>query len=104
MKKLLILAAFIPSVAFAGESFDCHKNHARSESAEIICTAKHDNVAVDKITLNGGNCQSPVDPKLHHKVMMKGDGFVVPGTKECGYVSGMSITDHNGKTHHFHAM
>ncbi|MBM3574776.1 MAG: hypothetical protein FJX39_03530 [Alphaproteobacteria bacterium] len=104
MKKLLILAAFIPNIAFAGEAFECHKNHASGNSSEIICTAKQDNVAVDEIKLNGGNCPSPVHEKIHHKVMMKGEGFVVPGTKECGYVSGMSIKDHNGKTHHFHAM
>lgn len=104
MKKLLFLAAFIPNAAYASDAFDCIKNHASSESAEIICTAKHDNVAIKEIKLNGGNCTNLVSEKIHHKVMMRGDKFVVPGTKECGYVSGMSIKDHNGKTHHFHAM
>lgn len=108
MKKLLLIATLIPTFAYAGdEPFDCSKKH---NTGVIHCTAKQDNVAVDSITLHGGGsplggeCASPVDTKLHHKVMMKGDKFDVPGSKECQYVSGMSIKTHHGKTQHFHAM
>ena len=102
MKKLLLLLALIPNVAYAGdEAFECTKKHG---TGEIQCTAKQDRVAVDSITLNGGDCPSEAHPKIHHKVMMKGDKFIVPGSKECHYVSGMTLKTHHGKTQHFHAL
>lgn len=101
MKKILAMFLLFPSLAFAGdEAFDC----AKKSNGEIECKAKRDNVAVDSIKINGGSCESPVHEKIHHKVMMKGDKFYVPGAKDCHYVSGMSIKTHDGKTQHFHAM
>lgn len=103
MKKILFSLLLVPSIAYAGdEQFDCHKSHKLDHAVE--CTAKQDNVAIQSIEINGGNCESLVHPKIHHKVMKKGDKFIVPGSKECGYVASVIVHTHNGKTEHFYAM
>ena len=100
MKKYLALVALIPSLSYAGDdTFDCSKR-----GGEIQCKAKLDNVAIQTIEINGGRCNSPVDDKLHHKVMMKGDKFIVPGSKECHYVSKITIQTHDGRTQHINAL
>ena len=100
MKKYLAFFALIPSLAYAAEdAFECSKH-----DGEIQCKAKLDNVAVQTIEINGGKCASPVDSNLHHKVMMKGDKFNVPGSKECHYVSKITIQTHDGRTQHIHAL
>ncbi len=101
MKKLLPILLLTSTMAYAGdEEFDCHKNHDHA----VECKAKHDNVAVQSIEINGGSCESVVHPKIHHKVMKSGDKFEVPGSKECGYVASVSVHTHSGKTQHFNAM
>ena len=97
MKKILLALLLIPTLAYAGdEEFDCsHKEGV------VECHAKQDGVAIQSIELNGGNCESLVHPKIHHKVMRKGDKFVIPGSKECGYVAGVKIHTHSGKSQHF---
>lgn len=103
MKKILLSLLLLSTMAYAGdEEFDCAKSHKHDHAVE--CTAKHDNVAIQSIELNGGNCESAVHPKIHHKVMKKGDKFIVPGSKECGYVASVIVHTHNGKTEHFYGM
>lgn len=103
MTKILFALLFFPTLAYAGdEEFDCAKSHKQDHAVE--CKAKHDNVAIQSIEINGGNCESPVHPKIHHKVMKQGEHFIVPGSKECGYVAGMTVYTHSGKTLHFYAM
>ena len=103
MKKIILLALILPSVAYAGdEEFNCAKSHKLDHAVE--CTAKHDNVAIQSIEINGGSCESQVHPKIHHKVMKQGEHFVVPGSKECGYVASVIVHTHSGKTQHFYAM
>ena len=97
MKKLILFFCLIPSLSFA-EAFDCHK-----KDGEVECKAKED-VAINSIEINGGECESPYNPKLHHKRMKKGDKFIVPGSKECFYVRSIHINTHDGKTHRHNAM
>lgn len=100
MKRYLVLALFVPSLAWAGDDyFECTKH-----DGEVHCKAKLDNVAIQSIEINGGKCPSPVNEALHHKVMIKGDKFTVPGSKECHYVSKITIHTHDGKTQHIHAL
>lgn len=98
MKKLILLFCLLPSVCLA-ESFECSK-----KDGDVVCKALKDNVAVNSIVINGGECESPIDSKLHHKIMMKGDKFIVPGAKDCFYVRSVHINTHDGKTHHHNAM
>lgn len=103
MKKIIFALLLVPSIAYAGnEEFDCAKSHKLDHAVE--CKANHDNVAIQSIDLNGGNCESAVHPKIHHKVMKQGDHFVVPGSKECGYVASVIVHTHSGKTLHFYGM
>ena len=103
MKKILLALLLFPTMAYAGdEEFDCHKS--LSHDFVVECKAKHDNVAVQSIEINGGNCSSAVHPRIHHKVMKKGDHFDVPGSKECGYVASVIVHTHSGKTEHFYGM
>lgn len=102
MKKMLFAMLLIPSIAYAGdEEFDCHKSHT---DHSVECTAKKDGVAIQSIEINGGNCLSSVDSKIHHKSMNHGDKFTVPGSKECGYVAKITVHTHSGKIQHFNAM
>lgn len=102
MKKLLLLLLVLPCVAYASDDeFDCHKNHT---DHAVECKARKDGVAIQKIEINGGNCASPVDSKIHHKSMNHDEKFTVPGSKECGYVAGVTVYTHSGKTQHFRAM
>jgi hypothetical protein len=90
-------------MAYAGdEEFECQKSVSHGHVVE--CKAKHDNVAVQSIEINGGGCESAVHSKIHHKVMKKGDKFEVPGSKECGYVASVIVHTHSGKTEHFYGM
>ena len=103
MKKIIFALLLVPSIAFAGnEEFDCAKSHKLDHAVE--CKANHDNVAIQSIEINGGSCESAVHPKIHHKVMKQGDHFVVPGSKECGYVASVIVHTHSGKTQHFYGM
>jgi hypothetical protein len=98
MKKFILLFCLIPSISFA-EPFECSK-----KDGDVVCKVKEDNIAISSIIINGGECESPVDSKLHHKIMMKGDRFVVPGSRDCYYVRSVHINTHDGKTHRHNAM
>lgn len=101
MKKIIFALLLIPSFAYASDDeFDCHKNHDHA----VECKAKKDGVAIQRIEINGGNCESLVDLKIHHKSMNHDEKFTVPGSKECGYVARVTIHTHSGKTQHFNAM
>lgn len=90
-------------MALAGdEEFHCEKTSKNDHAVE--CKANKDGVAIKNIVLNGGDCESNQHPKIHHKIMRKGDKFIVPGSKECGYVAGVIVYTHSGKTEHFNAM
>jgi hypothetical protein len=99
MKKLILLFCLFPSISLAAEAFECSK-----KEGDVVCKANQDNIAISSIVINGGECESPYNSKLHHKVMRKGDKFVVPGAKECFYVRSVHINTHDGKTHHHNAM
>lgn len=102
MKKILLAMVLIPSIAYASEEeFDCHKNHT---DHAVECTAKKDGVSIKRIEMNGGSCSSPIDLKIHHKIMNHNEKFTVPGSKECGYVSGVTVYTHSGKIQLFQAM
>lgn len=103
MKRLCLILLTIPSLAYASdEEFHCEKNIKNNHSIE--CKANKDGVAVKSILLNGGNCESAEHPAIHHRIMHKGDKFTVPGSKECGYVAGVTVNTHSGKSLHFNAM
>ncbi len=98
MKKLILLFCLIPSISFASD-FECKK-----KDGDVECKAIKDNIAISSIIINGGECESPLNQKLHHKIMMKGDKFIVPGAKDCFYVRSVHINTHDGKSHHHNAM
>lgn len=100
MKKLLVLAAFLPGFAWAGdEALDCAKH-----DGVLQCKVKADRVSVRSVTINGGDCPAPAKHEIFNKTFYKGEKFSIPGTKECHYVSGVSIMLGNGKTQHLHAL
>lgn len=102
MKKLLLLAAILlsPTIAWAGdEAFDCKKNL----DADVECKVKKDKVAVKAVSIDGGQCAAPNDPKVYGKVMMKGDKFKLPGAHDCFYVRGFTITTTDGASQKFYA-
>jgi hypothetical protein len=97
MKKFLLLTAilFSPTIAYAGdEAFECNKEF----DGEVQCKVKKDKVAVKAVTLNDGECATPPDSKIFGKKMKKGDKFKLPGTQDCFYVSGVTITTTDGKS------
>lgn len=98
MKKLILIFCLIPTLSFA-EAFECSKH-----DGNVVCKAKENGVAVNSISINGGECASPYDAKLYHKVMKKGDKFTVPGSKDCFYVRSVHINTHDGETHRHNAM
>ena len=103
MKKIIFTLLLLPSIAYAGdEEFECTKNHKQGYAVE--CKAKKNGVAVNSIEINGGECSSPINSKIHHKLMQIGQKFIVPGSKECGYVAGVTVHTHSGKIEHFTAM
>jgi|688.fasta_scaffold1432473_1 hypothetical protein len=102
MKKLVILAAFLPGVAYAGdEPFDCNHNH---HDGEMHCSVKAESVTVRSVSINGGECAAPTQHEIFNKTYYKGQKFTVPGTRECFYVRSIAITTGSGKTQHMHAL
>ena len=88
------------SAAYAGEeAFECSKH-----DGDVVCKAKKDNVSVEIITINGGECDVPIDPKVHNKNFQKGEKFTVPGSHECMYVRTVSVKAHGAPAHHHHAL
>ena len=102
MKKLLVLAAFLPGLAWAGdEPFDCNHNH---HDGELHCSVKAETVSVRSVAINGGECSTPAHHEVFNRTYHKGQKFTVPGTKDCAYVRSISITTGDGKTQHLHAL
>lgn len=96
MKKLLILAALLPGIAYAGdEPFECNHNH---HDGELHCSVKAETVSIRSVSINGGECEAPARHQVFSKTYHKGEKFTVPGTKECSYVRSVSITTDSGKT------
>lgn len=103
MKKIIPILLLFPSLSYATEEeFSCAKNPKLDHAVE--CKANQNGVAVQYIELNGRECESPFSTKIYHKTMKKDNKFVIPGSKECGYVAGVTVHTHSGKTLHFRAM
>ena len=102
MKRFASILLFITSCNFAyasDDSFECSKH-----DGDVVCKAKKNNVSVEAITINGGECQSPADANVYHKNFNKGEKFTVPGSHECFYVRTVSVKAHGGDAHHHHAL
>lgn len=80
----------ISSTAYASDDISCEKK--TSDSHIVHCKAKKV-IDVSLVSINGGECNAP---SFHRH----GRGeFSVPGTKECGYVSAITLTiDGRNKT------
>ncbi len=97
MKKLLFVFAILPSFAYAGDdAIDCSKKNDGS--------VKKDQVIVDAITINGGDCDIPAGDKVLHHAYKLGEKFTVPiksegipGLSSCAYVSAVTVKTHDGK-------
>lgn len=111
MKKLLplFLFALIPAVAYAkDDAVDCSKKHDGS----VKCEAKKDQVIVDEIVVNGGDCTVQNNDKVLHHPYKIGDKFTVPAKSEnplpgfdgCSYVRIVTIKTHDGKKKTFNAL
>jgi hypothetical protein len=99
MKKFAIAFLMLTTPANAYEHFECSKH-----DGEVSCKTTKQNVMIDDIKINNGNCSSDTNASFLHKTLMKGEKFVVPGSKECFYVSGVTITLKGGHVDHIPAM
>ncbi|GLI93298.1 hypothetical protein [Methylocystis echinoides] len=107
MKKLLFVFAILPTMAYAGDdAVDCSKK----PDGSVKCEVKKDNVVVDAVSVNGGDCDVAAGDKiLHHAynvgdkftVPVKGGGIPIPGLGGCGYVRAVTVTTHDGKSKTF---
>ena len=79
------------SVAWASDDISCDKKI--NDNHNIHCKAKKV-IDVSLVSINGGECNAP---SFHRH----GSGdFSIPGTKECGYVSSVTLSI-NGKNKTF---
>ena len=78
----------ISTPALASEDVSCEKK--ASDSHIVHCKAKKV-TDVSLVSINGGECNAP---SFHWH---GSGGFAIPGTKECGYVSAvtLSLNGHN---------
>lgn len=90
MKRIMILFILFTTSALA-DNFDCEK-----KAGEVFCKAKKDAVVVDSVELNGGECPSDISSKIKHKVLSKGEKFLILGSKECSYVAGVKVKSYDG--------
>ncbi len=88
MKRLVVLVTMISGTAMASDDISCEKKV--SDSHIIHCKAKKV-MDVSLVNINGGECVAPAS-HWHGS-----GGFSIPGTKECHYVSAvtLSIDGHN---------
>ena len=89
LKIVLILSSMLfANAAIASDDISCEKKVG--DSHIIHCKAKKV-MNVSLVNINGGECNAP---SFHR--YGSGD-FSIPGTKECGYVSAvtLSINGHN---------
>ncbi|WP_442753658.1 hypothetical protein ACNHKD_11680 [Methylocystis sp. JAN1] len=109
MKKLLLAFVLLPSFAYAADdAVDCAKKHDGS----VKCEVKKDNVVIDAIEVNGGDCPVSGKDKVLHQAYKKGDKFAVPGKsdgfppgfEDCSYLRKVTIKTHDGKKKTFDAM
>ena len=86
--KLILISLLMSWPAWAGEDISCEKKV--TDSHIVHCKAKKV-MDVSLVSINGGECNAP---SFHWHGT---GGFSVPGTKECNYVSGitLSIDGHN---------
>lgn len=110
MKKLLVAIAFAPLLSLPTLASDDAVECTKKEGA-VKCEAKQD-IVVDAISVNGGDCDVPANDKvLHHayhkgdkfSVPVKGDGVALPFTG-CGYVRTVTVKMHDGKKKTFNAL
>lgn len=99
MNKYALAILLMATPAYAYDHFECSKHNG-----EVSCKATKDNVVIDHIEINNGNCASVMNSNLQQKTLMKGEKFVVPGSKECFYVSGVKFTLKGGHVDHIPAM
>jgi hypothetical protein len=105
MKKFLFLFAILPTFAHAGDdAVDCSKKNDGS----VKCEVKKEQVVVDAIVINGGDCQVASSDKVLHHAYHLGDKFTVPikseglpGFADCSYVSSVKVKTHDGKSKTF---
>jgi hypothetical protein len=108
MKKLVLLFALLPTLAYAGDdAVDCVKK----SDGSVKCEVKKDKVVVDAISVNGGDCDVPDGDKVLHHAYNKGDNFKVPVKSDspipgfgCSYVRAVKVTTHDGKSKTFAPM
>ena len=88
LRILKILLILISTPALASEDISCEKK--ASDSHIVHCKAKKV-MDVSLVSINGGECNAP---SFHWH---GSGGFSIPGTKECHYVSAvtLSIDGHN---------
>jgi hypothetical protein len=107
MKKLLFLIALWPSLAYASdEPMDCAK-----KEGVVKCVVKKDDVLVDEVVVNGGDCAPDAQEIVHH-AFKKGDKFSVKVKSDgnplsylgCGYVRIVKFKTHDGKEKTFSAL
>jgi hypothetical protein len=68
MKKLVLLFALLPTLAYAGDdAVEC----AKKSDGSVKCEVKKDKVVVDAISVNGGDCDVPDSDKVLWRVFVQ---------------------------------
>ncbi|WP_363348320.1 hypothetical protein [Methylocystis echinoides] len=102
MKKFLFLFAILPTLAYAGDdAVDC----AKKNDGSVKCDVKKDQVVVDAIVVNGGDCPVAENDKVLHHAYKIGEKFTVPAKSDsplpgfggCSYVRAVTIKTNDGK-------
>lgn len=110
MKKLALALALTPILAGFALASDDAVECAKKEGV-VKCEAKQ-NIIVDAISVNGGDCDVPASDKVVHHAYKKGDKFSVPVKGEdvalpfsgCNYVRTVTVKMHDGKKKTFNAL
>lgn len=111
MKKLLLALVLIPALAGVARAADDAVDCAKKDGV-VKCEAKKDNVVLDSISVNGGDCDVAATDKILHHAYNKGDKFSIPANNGgltfpgfgCGYVRTVTIETHDGKKKTFNAL
>lgn len=103
MKKLLFLSAILlSSTAYAADdAVEC----AKKNDGSVKCEVKKDQVVVDAISVNGGDCDVASGDKVLHHPYKIGEKFTVPVKREgilpglgsCTYVRTVTVQTADGK-------
>ncbi len=88
MKRIVVLLSLFSGTAMAADDITCDKEIKKDHA--VYCKTKKV-MDVSLVSINGGGCYAP---PFHWYGKGK---FRIPGTKECGYVGGitLSIDGHN---------